>query len=528
MSYAPDDSTKWQAKYYSNPPGAEIYVDGVYVGTAPLAYSYSSVGMSAKEVAAKFPTISEQSVTSGYYTFEIFFDFINSKAIIKEYPSALSLFAETREISFEKSTHLTPEMIQNALNGLEEMRATLPADINILPERKLLPPNIIIGPVIELLGVKTGSERVKVIHDLKGQALVFISSRKLRQVLEVIVNQDGVIKSRVIRSGDTPESLDLAYDAQGKLHLMLNLEHFILDDDVWRTSDQTPWQESGTKVWNVHFVPGAPDLTWAFQVNGDELNAPTRIEIYGFGGFGAGIIWPWFTHGSRIVIVSQAPGEYSPWVVLEPQGKEDTYATSIASDLDANIYVLYEKSRGGIGAESKYYYIRIDSKVFKSSKASLPGIMEIQVGSRKIRAVGENKARPIKQCLEIGKQIAVDPQSGTALIGNSFLVRENTWNSISSCSAVPAQVVPSGLNSFHALALGKPRDSWWGKGHPVQYLLFSEGAWSTPVELGLADVESFWGNVATAIGITTIGHDKVFLVWPMEHGIVGRWIQRIN
>ena len=104
MSYAPNDATKWQAKYHSNPDGAEIYVDGQYVGIAPIAYNYPSFGVSSKKVIAKFPSGNEQIVTSGHYTFEILFDFINNKAKITEYPTALSLFARTREVAFEKNT----------------------------------------------------------------------------------------------------------------------------------------------------------------------------------------------------------------------------------------------------------------------------------------------------------------------------------------------------------------------------------------------------------------------------------------
>lgn len=528
MSYAPDDTTQWQAKYYSNPPGAEIYVDGVSVGTAPLAYNYPSIGISAKEIVARFPSGNEQSIRAGYYTFEIFFDFINAKATIKEYPSAFSIFAETREISFEKRVPLTSEMMQNTLPGLEEMRATMPAGIQVLPATEPKPPGISVGPLIEILKVETGNDKVKVIPDADGQARVLISSGKLRQVLEITVDPDGVVKRRVVRSGKSPESIDGAFDSQGRLHLMLDDEHLVLEGEVWQTSDQTPWQESGLKVRNARFVPGAPDLTWVFQVNGAEFNAPARIEIYGFGGYGAGIVWPWFTHGSRTVLVSELRGGYGPWFVLDPQRKESTFATSLGSDRLANISVLYERSRGGLAAESSYYYVCIDSGALRDDEISIPGMAEIQVGTRRIRAAAEGTARLVEQGRRIvDTHVAVDPESGTALVGNHFLVRRKTWSALSS-STFPAAVVPGGQDSFHALVLGAPRDSWWGKGFPIQYLMFSEGAWSTPVELGIADVKSFWGTVGDAVGIANIANEKAFLVWPMEQGIVGRWIQRIK
>ena len=120
MSYAPNDATKWQAKYYSNPSGAEIYVDGQYVGITPIAYNYPSIGVSSKKIVAKFLSGSEQTVTSGYYTFEIHFDFINNTARIKEYPTAFSLYADTREVSFERDApkSLTDAIVKNDLQAV--------------------------------------------------------------------------------------------------------------------------------------------------------------------------------------------------------------------------------------------------------------------------------------------------------------------------------------------------------------------------------------------------------------------------
>lgn len=140
MSYAPDDATKWQAKYHSNPTGAEIYVDGKYVGVTPIAYSYPSFGMEAKKVVAKFPSGQEQALTSGYYTFEIFFDFVENRATINEYPTALSLFANIREVSFEKNKpkSLIDSIIQNdeksLLSYLEKG-----ADVNQIYQNGLTP-----------------------------------------------------------------------------------------------------------------------------------------------------------------------------------------------------------------------------------------------------------------------------------------------------------------------------------------------------------------------------------------------------
>lgn len=140
MSYAPNDPTKWQVKYYSNPTGAEIYVDGQYVGTAPIAFNYPSIGISSKKVVAKFPSGREQIVTSGYYTFEILFDFTNNKAKIKDYPTAFSLFANTREVIFEEQTpqSLTDAIIKNDILEVEKFIEN-GSDVNEKPTNGITP-----------------------------------------------------------------------------------------------------------------------------------------------------------------------------------------------------------------------------------------------------------------------------------------------------------------------------------------------------------------------------------------------------
>jgi hypothetical protein len=528
MSVDPYDERNWLTKIYSNPPGAEILVNGVSVGTAPLDYSYPLAEMlSRKEVVAKFPAGIEQSLTTGYCIYEIFFDFIHNKATIKDYPEIVSFFTETREVVFEPGPSLPPEIVKNALSD-DEIQAMLSTGTATQPK----PPDISVGPLLEIFNGDTGSGKLKVIADVDGRSRVILFSKKLQQVLEIVNGPEGVVGRRVIRAGDAPDSIDAAFDAQGRLHVMLDDEHLILEGNEWQTSDQTPWHDSGLKVWGVEFVPGAPDLTWAFQVNGAEFDAPIRMDIYGFGGYGAGIIWPWFTHDSRTVLVSETAGGYGPWFVLDPQRKEGTYATGLASDRDGNVYVVYERSRGGFGAESSYYYVRIDSKTLRDSEVSIPGVVEIQVGTRRIRADGEGTARLVKRGFrkEIGEQVAADPESGTALVGMLFVVHGKTWSSVKgwplSDSILCIDVVPGGQDSFHVMAIDEPLNSWWGKNFPVQYLLLSAGEWSAPVELGIADLGSFGGNVRDKVGIANVGSDKAFLVWPTEQGIVGRWVQR--
>jgi hypothetical protein len=530
MSYDRYGENKWLAKIYSNPPGAEIFVDGVSVGTAPLEYSYPSIGMSQKEVVAKFPSGNEQSLTTGYYVFEVLFDFIHNKARVKEYPEAFSFYAKTREVSFDNSVPLSPEMRRHALPA-EKLRALLPAGEEREPKSQPRPPDIEVGALIDILKVETGSEKVKVIADSEGQAHVLVSSEKLQKVLEIIVGPDGVVNRRVIRSGPIPNSIDGAFDAQGRLHVLLDTEHLILKDQEWQASSQTPWHESGLKVGDMRFVPNAPDLIWVFQVNGADIDTPLRTDFYFIGGYGGGIILPWFTHGSRAVLVSENSGGYGPWFVLDPQRKESTYATNFTSDRQANVYIIYERQGGTSDANVSYYYSFIDSRILRDNEVSIPGVTEIQSGSRRIRAFEKGNSGLVQQGPggEIDKQVAADPESGTALVGMRYLVRGKTWSapidSPFSSKVFRVGLVPGGQDSFHALVVGKPLHPWRGKNFPVQYLMFSAGAWSAPIELGHADTFR-GGNVMDAAGIAAVGMNSAFLIWPTEQGIVGTWIQR--
>jgi hypothetical protein len=82
--------------------------------------------------------------------------------------------------------------------------------------------------------------------------------------------------------------------------------------------------------------------------------------------------------------------------------------------------------------------------------------------------------------------------------------------------------------TLHALTVGKARDEWWGKGFPIRYVTFSGNEWSGPVDVGLADVSSFWGSIWDALDIASTGQGRAFLVWPTEQAIVGRWIERLQ
>jgi hypothetical protein len=85
-------------------------------------------------------------------------------------------------------------------------------------------------------------------------------------------------------------------------------------------------------------------------------------------------------------------------------------------------------------------------------------------------------------------------------------------------------VSTGGGDAFHALVLGQARD----RRHPVQYLMFSDNEWSAPIEVGLADTGRYWSHISGAFGLTGTRAGGAFIAWPMKHGIVGRWVERVK
>jgi len=379
----------------------------------------------------------------------------------------------------------------------------------VRPEEAAPPPVVSLGPTIELLRVRTGHDTVRVVAHGDESVHVLIASRELRQVFDVVVPRVGEPKRSVIKSDISASRLDGAFDAQRRLHALIDTEHMVLEEGVWHSSDQTPWRASGLKVYSARFVPGAPDLIWAFHVNGKEVDAPRRMELFGFGGFGAGIIWPWFTAGIRTVLVSESPAGYGPWVVIEAQGRQDTTVDDIAADDQGSVYLVYSASSGGLASATEHRYVRLTAELLRRNAGSDSGGPGSPESSSKFLSV---------QGQPIGEHQVVRRESPN---GPAFI-------------ALPVGPFAGGSRlssdtgeTLHAVTIGEPRNQWWGKGFPVRYQLFSDNAWSGGIDVGVAEVRAFWGGIWDAFDIASVGNDRVFVVWPTEQAIVGRWVEHL-
>jgi len=400
-------------------------------------------------------------------------------------------------------------------------------------------PGVRLEPSIEILNMHGRFlDGRQVIAMPDGSIHVFLAVTHDEQVLDLLVHRDGSVERRTVapRPPGNVRFLDAALDAAGNLHALIGGDHWVLEADGWRRSTATPWSAAGVGPSGARFVPGAPRLTWCFQVKGGEVHAPGRWdwEVIGAAGAPPGFfVYPWYSHGSRAVLVSETTSGFGPWVVLELEGQFDTIAAGVASDSRGNVAVAYERSRPGLHWPpfGELWYARIPAEMLQGEGTAEPNGPP---GSpRRIRLAsfsgGQKVLEPGTPLENAGfyYPIAVDPESGLALIYPSITVSGNKFGGsrryfngsrvddlLSTDLGDPLSVfVPAGGDEFHMVG------QMGGKAYrgDLVYMLFSHGAWSSPVVLEAAKHELRPMLVATANGAAVA-------VWLKGDAIVAQWI----
>jgi hypothetical protein len=382
----------------------------------------------------------------------------------------------------------------------------------------LKPPDVSLGPVLTVLGVETGSDKVRLVPDTSGQIHALIASDRTDRVYHVTVSENRVSQPAIVRSDASPSRIDGAFDKDGNLHLLLDEEHFRLVDGVWRTSDGAPWAGTGIEPSWAAFVSGAPELVWAFEVDGADLGASMRMDIYGFGGYGGGIIWPWFTRGSRLVLAAESQPDC--WNVVALPGRLDSLHSAFAASARGDIHFTYFTCLGGMLRDPIPHYAHLHVGNLAPDPAKDPEAKRLGVGNRTLRlqnVVGGRLPPPNPVTGFSCSPVAVDPETGTVLLGTGLLVSGDMYTdapaatALAESSGVPVRTVPAGRYSFHALQGGN-------------YRLFSGLQWSAPLALGLPQTAAFWGTPWEAVDLAGTGDGRAFAVWPVPRGIMGRWI----
>jgi hypothetical protein len=123
------------------------------------------------------------------------------------------------------------------------------------------PPDVEFGPALELLPRATSNDQVETLIDRDGRAHVIIAAKGSREIHHVIVSPDGAVERELIGSGASPWAVSAAFDAAGRLHVLLDEQHFVRDESAWNSVASTPWGEAGPHTLFVDLVQ-APGGGW--------------------------------------------------------------------------------------------------------------------------------------------------------------------------------------------------------------------------------------------------------------------------
>ena len=390
---------------------------------------------------------------------------------------------------------------------------------------------------ITLLRVPTVRDRVAVVADTQGRMHVLVASTTLREVWHLVVDAHGVQARHLVRRDSSPAMVDAAFDREGRLHALTDTDAWVFEGGVWH-ADRAPWQNAGLQASTARFVPGAPALVWTFHVDGSALGSPGRVDWWGIGSFAGALIWPWPTTGKRAVIVARSVGSATPWLAIEPAGKSDTLLVSTGSDRHGNLYALYDKPHGGnllsSGSECNFFGMRVGAETLYASPPPAASGAAPSPGAGRVVALS---GRPVDQlepranCADGVHAVAVDPDDGRVWFAQRRLLDGEQWRRtmpMPLAAGWPGGQSAGGAGSVHVLHLGPSPNEWVGGHFPVHYLRWTiAGGWAAPLQVGVADVGSFWGMVWGAVAIAAAGPDRAFMVWPTPDGISGRWVERL-
>ena len=387
------------------------------------------------------------------------------------------------------------------------------------------PPDIRLGPVLELLPLKTSSDRVDTLLDNKGCVHVIIAAATSKEIHHVVVAPDGLVQRELVESASSPLAINVAFDSEARLHLLLDSKHLVHEGSTWSAAFPTPWEAAGIKIQNPRFVQGKKGLIWAFTVDGKEVGSKGRWDWFGLGGgFGAGIFIPWHSASMKLVMVPEAAMAEPLWYVLDPQDNLDTSHTMPVVDNNGNLHVVYHASREGMAAAVQPRYAR--TTLMPLSPPAKQPDMDTSIRSQKLYSFSGSQIPWFGPDRRGMFQVtsAVDPESGGVLVvrahDSSFALENGKWSyplQLPLSSFWEPKLVPAGGNAFHLLTTAEKR---------VLYLLYAGGSWSAPVELGQLGVAS--GSIRGALDIASDGNNRAFVVWPTTVGIVGRWIDGVG
>jgi hypothetical protein len=374
---------------------------------------------------------------------------------------------------------------------------------------------------------------VRALIDDAGDAHLVIASREDRTLRHLVVRQTGAISlDEVVRLGLKVATLDATFDGAGRLHVLADLQHFGREASGQWSEAPTPWAAADLDTFIPRFVAGGDrnrPLIYAFDVEGKAFGAPARWDLYGIGGgFGAGIIWPWRTRGSRLALVAEDGGHYAEWSVVDLEDNEDVVDWAVVADPAGRVHVVYDGQRVVLATEGLARYARVEPSPIGDA-ASVR-----KIAGRRVRAVAGVGVPVTPEAPAIGMSAAQAFNAETQELllvrqhSGARVLRDGTWSPdipFPLDLAWEPRVAPQAARRFDVVVTGSRSDSPAGHEHPLFYLQFRDGHWSAPVEVADADVSTFFGSIWSAVQVASDGDERLLVTWPVADGLEARWLR---
>lgn len=361
---------------------------------------------------------------------------------------------------------------------------------------------------------------------------MIVASPKSNTLRHLAVDLAGSISlDEVIRPEVKSGSLDAAFDATGRLHVLAGRRHFVRDSQGHWSEAPTPWSAAGLETAAPRFVHGASSehpLLYAFDIRGKAVDAPARWDVHGLGGsFGVGIIWPWRTRGSRLAVVAEDGGTYDQWSVIDLDDNEDVADWTAVAEPDGRVHVLYDARRTALAEMLRARHAVVEPP------APDDAAQFREISGHRVRPVpgSEIPVPPERPSIRPSAAAGFSPITGELLLVQEHVggrtLRDGAWGAEMPFPlelAWQPRVATRAAQHFDVLVTGSRPDSRRDSNRPLFYLQFRAGRWSEPVEVADASVDTLFGWIWDAVQIASDGHGHVLVTWPARDGIEARWL----
>lgn len=391
-------------------------------------------------------------------------------------------------------------------------------DIGSMP-----PPGVHFGNEITLLDSAT--EKVAA-HMTPDGRVHLIAITAADDAYHVVVSAQGVERKEKIgaKRYGYYQNLAITDDAQGRLHVALKDEHWVLENGVWRLVGDNLC---------ARLARAGESMACMLDASGSELGTAGQLGMSLLGSGMGAIVIPYRIRPSKLVLAKAVGDDWSYRSVLDHElgylVNLETYDSGIlAGDASGTFHLLFRAHEGNV-SHVRYDTLTLDEDGEADIEWRRPdgqAFMLRNLESEPVRA-GPNSFIPFDDLA-----LAVDPQTGTALFfarhsesgfGNwtdaAVEIRGGVYGEpvpIPVRNGSPKRLAPAGDERFHALVSVRPG---------LLYLACRAGGWSAPARIGEFGTPSLFLIGDGSIQLASDGRSQALAIWPKREGaLVGRWI----